>query len=523
MTEPLPMYVGWVQPRRGTLAQKAVSTVVPLMGERVYVVDGNGPGVSGRWLTGDGVTTIADLEFDDAATSQIADVQGLTAALAGKQPLAGTLTSLAALTTTPFGRALLEKFDGGAVRDAIGSPPVNHSHDIGDFDTTGTPSDSTFLRGDGVWASPAETLGAMTADVYDPNSVVGDVFDQDNMLDGTVNKNFTAAEKTRLADAVVRSDTSTAGVGFVVDEDNMASDSATKVPTQQSVKAYADGLIASLIGAAPTELDTWIELVGAIEDNQSALDGITTSLSGKQPLDATLSALAAVATAANKLVYSDGADSFATTDLTAFGRTVVGYADAAAMRAGVDLEPGVDVQAYDADLDAIAALTTTSFGRGLLVLANAAALASAAGLGNVNNTADAAKAVLSATKLTTPRTINGTSFDGSANVVLAPQTVAVTAQAAPSIALTSPYAILSDSGLTAAVTGVTATGAADGYRLLLRFKDNGTSRAITLGASFRAMGVTVPTATTASKWLQLGCIYNSVDSIWDVVAVAVQA
>lgn len=34
--------------------------------------------------------------------------------------------------------------------------------------------------------------------------------------------------------------TSTSGFGFVVDEDDMASDSATKVPTQQSVKAYVD-------------------------------------------------------------------------------------------------------------------------------------------------------------------------------------------------------------------------------------------------------------------------------------------
>lgn len=44
------------------------------------------------------------------------------------------------------------------------------------------------------------------------------------------------------AGAVMNSDTSTASMSFVVDEDNMASDSATKVPTQQSVKAYVDNL-----------------------------------------------------------------------------------------------------------------------------------------------------------------------------------------------------------------------------------------------------------------------------------------
>ena len=38
----------------------------------------------------------------------------------------------------------------------------------------------------------------------------------------------------------MNSDTTTAGMSFVVDEDNMSSNSATKVPTQQSVKAYVD-------------------------------------------------------------------------------------------------------------------------------------------------------------------------------------------------------------------------------------------------------------------------------------------
>jgi len=40
------------------------------------------------------------------------------------------------------------------------------------------------------------------------------------------------------------------------------------------------------------------------------------------------------------------------------------------------------------------------------------------GLGNVDNTSDASKNVLSATKWTTPRTINGVSVDGTANVTV---------------------------------------------------------------------------------------------------------
>jgi hypothetical protein len=63
-------------------------------------------------------------------------------------------------------------------------------------------------------------------------------------------------------------------------------------------------------------------------------------------------------------------------------------------------------------------------------------------------------------------------------------------------------------------------------RLLLRIKDNGTARALTWTTSagaYRAIGVTLPTTTVASKVLYVGCVYNSQDSYWDVIALAQQA
>jgi hypothetical protein len=52
-----------------------------------------------------------------------------------------------------------------------------------------------------------------------------------------------------------------------------------------------------------------------------------------QPLDATLSALAGVTVAADKLIYATGGDAFATTDFTAFARTLADDIDAATARA----------------------------------------------------------------------------------------------------------------------------------------------------------------------------------------------
>jgi hypothetical protein len=60
----------------------------------------------------------------------------------------------------------------------------------------------------------------------------------------------TGADKTdstnvNAAGAVMNSDTSTSAMSFVIDEDSMSSNSSTKVPTQQSVKAYVNSLVVS--------------------------------------------------------------------------------------------------------------------------------------------------------------------------------------------------------------------------------------------------------------------------------------
>ena len=66
----------------------------------------------------------------------------------------------------------------------------------------------------------------------------------------------------------------------------------------------------------------------------------------------------------------------------------------------------------------------------------------------------------------------------------------------------------------------------DGQKLVLRFEDNGTARALTwttTSGAYRAVGVTLPTTTVITKVIYVGCIYNSADTFWDVVAVAIQA
>lgn len=82
-------------------------------------------------------------------------------------------------------------------------------------------------------------------------------------------------------------------------------------------------------------------------------------------------------------------------------------------------------------------------------------------------------------------------------------------------------------GLTGAIVMLQPSGTpVDGQKLLLRFEDNGTPAGITwttTAGAFRAVGVTLPVTTVAGKVLYVGCIRNTGDGYWDVIATAVQA
>lgn len=137
--------------------------------------------------------------------------------------------------------------------------------------------------------------------------------------------------------AEAREAISALGVDDVLDDSAMTVESPTLPTSQRATKQFVLSQISGLIGAAPDELDTWIELVAAIQSDQSAIAGITGMLSGKQPIDATLTALAALTTAADKLVYATGSDAFSTTTLSGYIRTLLDDPTAADARTTLGL------------------------------------------------------------------------------------------------------------------------------------------------------------------------------------------
>ena len=73
-------------------------------------------------------------------------------------------------------------------------------------------------------------------------------------------------------------------------------------------------------------------------------------------------------------------------------------------------------------------------------------------------------------------------------------------------------------------TTFTVTGTpVNGQKLIIRLKDAGVGKGLTWDSVFRAVGVTLPTTTVASKTHYIGCIYNSADTKWDALAVVAEA
>ncbi|EPB4165344.1 tail fiber protein, partial [Escherichia coli] len=147
----------------------------------------------------------------------------------------------------------------------------------------------------------------------------------------------------------------------------------------------------------PEALDTLNELAAALGNDPNFATTMTNALAGKQPLDATLTALAALATGANKLPYFTGKDTVAQTDLTSVGRDILAKTSTLAVIQYLGLrELGTSGEKIPLLSTANTWSARQTFNGGIT--------------GALTGNAD------TATKLKTARNINGVRFDGSADI-----------------------------------------------------------------------------------------------------------
>lgn len=197
-----------------------------------------------------------------------------------------------------------------------------------------------------------------------------------------------------------------------------------------------------------------------VDSAATVASNLTAGLATRQPLSSTLTTLATLTPATNKLPYFTGASTVATTDITPYARSFLDDADAATARATLEVDSAAAASAaltaglatkqdlnsnltawttltpvantlfYWTSGTAIASTALTSFARTLLSQNDALSVRITIGSDNASNLTSGTLPLAriptnltgvnaaTATALQTPRTIQGVAFDGTANITL---------------------------------------------------------------------------------------------------------
>ena len=355
--------------------------------------------------------------------------------------------SAAALSSLTLTTALALSQGGTGATDASGARAALN---LGSAATTNAAAYATAAQGTKADAAMPKSGGAFTGAVTTNSTIDGvDIATRDGVLTSTTTTANAALPKaggTMTGDIVFNS-TQAKGNGGLVPAAGSAGeflkhDGTFGTPSyssgqrsQEEIEDFAGALVAT--GGTKTGITVTYDDVNGNMDFEVAStylnSNVTLNSLGAQASDDGLTSIAGLTTAANKMIYTTASDTYATTTLSAFARTLLDDADSTAARSTLGVVNNIYSTAHGSisdvinlgggSLSAVASSTTADLFVGYdhdtnkwkYITGNAGK--SMVGLGNANNTSDANKPVSTATQtaLNLKANLAGPTFTGTTN------------------------------------------------------------------------------------------------------------
>lgn len=285
------------------------------------------------------------LTATDAAAARAILSTPAIADLGGYQPLDSDLTAIAALTTTAFGRAFLTMVDGPATRTAIGAGTSSFSGAYSALSAIPAPIDAI----DGLTPAAdrlAYYTGASTASLAPITAFARTILDDADAV--TVRGTLSVLSSAQVVagyqpldpdlTAISALTTQIYGRSLLTAIDASAARALLSVPAIADLGGYQplDSDLTAIAALVTTAFGRSLLTQADAATARATLGAGTSSFSGAYTsltsIPAAIDAIDALVPVADKLPYFSGASTASLATLTAFARTLLAGADAAAMR-----------------------------------------------------------------------------------------------------------------------------------------------------------------------------------------------